>query len=131
MEKIFVLIYPWSLDSSDEIFKGLENLGKKLKVVNVPRIKKEDAQGHYFQHKDKEFYKIMVNDFCQFLMTRELILALFEGSRRDFAAFKEKVREKHNYQKAKKEKHRKAIFHTSRDEDDFKKDMRVWQEYLE
>lgn len=93
----FLIVKPGSLEHTSEILKMYEESGWKMARIRTTRLQPEQARELYSPHKNKDFFKDLVNYMCSGLSTGILITR--PGNPNDkylegVAAIKDEVRKK-------------------------------------
>jgi nucleoside-diphosphate kinase len=75
MERTFVFIKPDHTHVADQILEGLDKAGTRVLSKKVGSVPKNTVEEHYAEHKGKNFFNLLVNDYTE----KAVVLAIYEG----------------------------------------------------
>lgn len=78
MEKTLILIKPDAVNISEKIFLELDKLGKRLKTVQIAKVKEKDILKHY-EEPIKRHGEHLIEKVKKFFVNQPIILSLYEG----------------------------------------------------
>jgi len=126
MSQLIVLIKPWCVEYAEDIFAELGRHGTRLKTAKVEEVPLEVIAQHYEAHQGEEYYKPMIDD----LAGKPIVVALYEGDRKEFERLKEEIRTKYAPEIPLHPVHQRSALHTSVTEEESLHEINVWAAYL-
>ena len=126
MARIFIMIKPWVINYSENIFCELDMIGKRLETKVIESIPKEAVRLQHIKYKDESFFQLMIND----LTGQQGIIALYEGDQDTFNRQKAILRERFGKDIVPLPPLKRNALHISASEQEFYKDFNAWRNYL-
>jgi len=126
MEKIFVMVKPWSINYSEKIFCELDLIGERLETKAIKSIPKEAVRLQHIEYKDASFFQLMIND----LTGKKCVIALYEGNQDVFNKQKEILRERFGRDIVPLPSLKRNVLHISASKQEFDRDFNAWRDYL-
>ncbi len=126
MAKIFVMIKPWSINYSIDIFYELDMVGKRLETKVIKSIPEEAVRLQHIEYKDASFFQLMIND----LTGQQGVIALYEGDQNAFNRQNEILRERFGGDIVPLPPLKRNVLHISASEQEFDRDFNAWRGYL-
>lgn len=123
---IFVMIKPWGLHHADEIFRTLDETGKRLETIKVDHIPEQAVRLQHVQYKDEPFFQLMIQD----LADQQCIIALYKGNQDEFNLQKSYLRERFGGEIIPLPPLKRNALHISASEQEFNRDFNAWRNYL-
>lgn len=126
MARIFVMIKPWCINYSENIFCELDMIGERLETKAIESIPKEAVRLQHIEYKDASFFQLMIND----LTGQQGVIALYEGDQDAFNRQKAILRERFGKDIVPLPPLKRNVLHISASEQEFDRDFNAWRDYL-
>ena len=126
MEKIFVMIKPWSIQHREDIFSELDKVGKRLETIEVDSIPRAAITTQHSKYQEESFFQLLIDD----LIGKPSVIILYKGNQDEFNKQKTILRKRFGRDITPQPPLQRNALHISSSRQEFERDYNAWEEYL-